>query len=63
LIKDNLHKYRAEFHFPKVNNKLLYRNSLGLQQNVPKHIDEVMDDWANLAVEGHFMLINLGGIS
>jgi kynureninase len=30
--------------------------------NAPNHIDEVMNDWANLAVEGHFMLINLGGI-
>jgi kynureninase len=62
--KDNLHKYRAEFHFPKVNNKVIYftGNSLGLQPKRTKaYIDEVMDDWANLAVEGHFTLINLGG--
>jgi kynureninase len=56
--KDNLHKYRAEFHFPKVNNKqVIYftGNSLGLQPKRTKaYIDEVMDDWANLAVEGHF---------
>jgi kynureninase len=26
------------------------------------YVDEVMDDWANLAVEGHFMLKSLGGI-
>ena len=56
--QDNLHKYRSEFHFPKVNNKqVLYftGNSLGLQpKRTKKYIDEVMDDWANLAVEGHF---------
>jgi hypothetical protein len=27
------------------------------------YVDEVMDDWANLAVEGHFMLKTLVGLS
>jgi hypothetical protein len=27
------------------------------------YVDEVMDDWANLAVEGHFMLKALVGLS
>jgi hypothetical protein len=27
------------------------------------YVDEVMDDWANLAVEGHFMLKSLVGLS
>ena len=56
--RDSLNKYRNEFHFPKVNDKeVIYftGNSLGLQ---PKHtkayVDEIMNDWANLAVEGHF---------
>lgn len=56
--KDDLHKYRYEFHFPKVNNKqVIYftGNSLGLQPKRTKaYVDEVMDDWADLAVEGHF---------
>ncbi|MDG2433179.1 kynureninase [Flavobacterium sp.] len=56
--QDNLHKYRSEFHFPKVNNKqVIYftGNSLGLQPKRTKsYVDEVMNDWANLAVEGHF---------
>jgi kynureninase len=56
--EDNLNKYRNEFLFPKVNGKqVLYftGNSLGLQPKRAKaYVDEVMDDWANLAVEGHF---------
>ncbi|NRS88932.1 kynureninase [Flavobacterium sp. 7E] len=56
--QDKLHKYRSEFIFPKVNNKeVIYftGNSLGLQPKRTKaYVDEVMDDWANLAVEGHF---------
>ena len=55
---DVLRKYRDQFHFPKVNGKqVIYftGNSLGLQpKNSKKYIDEVMTDWANLAVEGHF---------
>jgi kynureninase len=56
--QDKLNKYRDEFIFPKVNEKkVIYftGNSLGLQPKRTKaYVDEVMDDWANLAVEGHF---------
>ncbi|MBD0726397.1 kynureninase [Flavobacterium sp. L1I52] len=56
--QDSLHKYRDEFHFPKVNDKqVIYftGNSLGLQPKRAKaYVDEIMNDWANLAVEGHF---------
>lgn len=65
--KDPLHKYQSEFIFPKVNNKkVIYftGNSLGLQpKRTKKYIDEVMADWAELAVEGHFTQTNLGGIT
>jgi len=56
--QDQLNKYQNEFIFPKVNGKkVIYftGNSLGLQPKRTKaYIDEVMNDWANLAVEGHF---------
>lgn len=56
--QDALKDYRNEFIFPKVNGKqVIYftGNSLGLQPKRTKHyVDEIMDDWANLAVEGHF---------
>ena len=56
--QDELRKYRDEFHFPHVNGKqVIYftGNSLGLQPKRTKtYVDEVMNDWANLAVEGHF---------
>lgn len=56
--KDELRKYRDEFCFPHVNGKqVIYftGNSLGLQPKRTKaYVDEVMNDWANLAVEGHF---------
>lgn len=56
--QDVLSKYRDEFIFPKVNGKqVIYftGNSLGLQPKRTKsYVDEVMEDWANLAVEGHF---------
>jgi kynureninase len=56
--KDKLAKYRDEFLFPHVNGKqVIYftGNSLGLQPKRTKaYVDEVMDDWAKLAVEGHF---------
>ena len=56
--QDTLHHYRNEFYFPKVNDKdVIYftGNSLGLQPKRTKaYIDEIMNDWANLAVEGHF---------
>ena len=56
--QDQLKHYRNEFIFPKVNGKqVIYftGNSLGLQpKRTKKYVDEVMNDWANLAVEGHF---------
>lgn len=56
--QDELSQYRNEFIFPKVNGKqVIYftGNSLGLQPKRTKtYVDEVMNDWANLAVEGHF---------
>src|SRR5690606_2325614 len=56
--EDKLAKYRDEFIFPKVNGKqVIYfvGNSLGLQpKRAKKYVDEVMTDWAELAVEGHF---------
>src|SRR6478736_5744744 len=55
---DALRGYRDEFIFPKVDGKqVIYftGNSLGLQPKRTKaYVDEVMNDWANLAVEGHF---------
>ncbi|GAA4758669.1 MULTISPECIES: kynureninase [Flavobacterium] len=56
--QDELKQYRNEFIFPQHNGKdVIYftGNSLGLQPKKAKeYVDEVMDDWANLAVEGHF---------
>jgi len=56
--EDKLSKYRKEFIFPKVNGKeVIYfvGNSLGLQpRSAQKYVDEIMKDWAELAVEGHF---------
>lgn len=56
--QDQLNHYRNEFSFPQVNGKnAIYftGNSLGLQPKKAKtYVDEVMNDWANLAVEGHF---------
>lgn len=56
--QDQLNTYRDEFIFPKVNGKqVIYftGNSLGLQPKRAKaYVDEIMEDWANLAVEGHF---------
>lgn len=56
--EDYLSKYRDEFHFPKVDGKqVIYftGNSLGLQpKRTQAYIDDVMTDWKNLAVEGHF---------
>ena len=56
--QDQLRQYQNEFYFPQVNGKkAIYftGNSLGLQPKRAKtYVDEVMNDWANLAVEGHF---------
>jgi kynureninase len=56
--QDSLKQYQNEFSFPQVNGKkVIYftGNSLGLQPKRAKnYVNEVMNDWANLAVEGHF---------
>ena len=56
--EDEISEYRDKFIFPKVNGKdVVYfvGNSLGLQpKNAQEYVDEVMKDWAELAVEGHF---------
>ncbi len=56
--EDPLAKYRDAFYFPKVNGKeVIYftGNSLGLQpKRSANFVDEVMKDWKELAVEGHF---------
>jgi kynureninase len=56
--QDPLAAYRNEFIFPQHNGKnVIYftGNSLGLQpKTAKKYVDAVMNDWANLAVEGHF---------
>ena len=57
-VQDELKSYRNEFIFPQHNGKdVIYftGNSLGLQpKRTKKYVDDVMNDWANLAVEGHF---------
>ncbi len=56
--QDELKHYRDEFIFPQHNGKnVVYftGNSLGLQpKRTKQYVDDVMSDWANLAVEGHF---------
>jgi len=55
---DQLATYRNQFHIPKDKNgnELIYMtgNSLGLQPKITKdYINEELEDWANLGVEGH----------
>ncbi|MBQ4822250.1 kynureninase [Aquimarina sp. MMG016] len=56
--QDQLSTYREQFIFPKVDGKqVIYftGNSLGLQpKNTQQYVDEIMKDWGELAVEGHF---------
>jgi kynureninase len=56
--QDELKEYRNEFIFPQHNGEnVIYftGNSLGLQpKRTKKYVEDVMNDWANLAVEGHF---------
>ncbi|MBL7885507.1 MAG: kynureninase [Flavobacterium sp.] len=56
--QDELKNYRNEFIFPQHNGKnVIYftGNSLGLQpKRTQKYVNDVMNDWANMAVEGHF---------
>ncbi len=55
---DPLYKYRKQFIFPQHKGKnVIYftGNSLGLQPKKGKtYVDEIMRDWAELGVEGHF---------
>jgi kynureninase len=55
---DILKPYRSQFHIPKDEhgNDLIYMtgNSLGLQPKLTKkYVNQELDDWANLGVEGH----------
>ncbi len=56
--EDPMATYRDQFLFPKVNGKdaiYFVGNSLGLQPKIAKdYVDEIMKDWAELGVEGHF---------
>jgi kynureninase len=56
--RDPLRKFREQFFFPEINGKrALYftGNSLGLQpKNARVLIEEELEDWARLGVEGHF---------
>ena len=56
--QDELSAYRQQFHIPKDKNgnELIYLcgNSLGLQPKSTKaYINQELEDWANLGVEGH----------
>ena len=56
--EDALAKYRSEFIIPEHNGSpVIYftGNSLGLQpKRTGAYVNEIMSDWANLGVEGHF---------
>lgn len=56
--EDPLKEYRNRFHFPKLKGEqviYLVGNSLGLQpSNSKQFVDEIIEDWKNLGVEGHF---------
>jgi len=56
--EDVLANYRNEFIFPKIKGKdaiYFVGNSLGLQpKTARKYVDDIMQDWAELGVEGHF---------
>jgi kynureninase len=56
--QDSLRSYRSTFLLPKLNGKTaiyLTGNSLGLQpKSTKKFVNEELEDWAKLGVEGHF---------
>jgi len=56
--QDPLSAYRSRFLFPEINGKkAIYftGNSLGLQpKSTKKFVNEELEDWATLGVEGHF---------
>ncbi len=61
--KDPLKSYRSKFYIPvdKANNELIYMcgNSLGCQPKaVSKYLEQELNDWAKLGVEGHFLAKN-----
>jgi kynureninase len=55
---DPLNSFRDKFHIPKMNGEevvYLTGNSLGLQpKNAETYINQELEDWKNLGVEGHF---------
>ena len=55
--EDPLRSFRGKFHLPKIHNKTaiyLTGNSLGLQPKLTRQfVNEELDDWATLGVEGH----------
>lgn len=60
---DKLSRFRESFHIPKKKNgeESVYfcGNSLGLQpKQTKKYIDQELEDWATLGVEGHFEAMN-----
>lgn len=56
--KDSLKDFRNRFYIPQHNSKdciYLTGNSLGLQPKTTKdYVQQELDDWAKLGVEGHF---------
>jgi kynureninase len=56
--QDELKSFREKFYFPQHNGKdCIYftGNSLGLQpRNVQAYVQQELNDWANMGVEGHF---------
>lgn len=59
---DRLSKFRPKFFLPRINNSdviYLCGNSLGLQpKSTPSYIQEELQVWQDLAVEGHFKATN-----
>lgn len=56
--RDPLPSLRGEFHMPRAGDgeqAYFVGNSLGLQpRRVRAHVEDVLDTWAEVAVEGHF---------
>ena len=56
--QDELKSFREKFYFPQHEGKnciYLTGNSLGLQpKNVQAYVQQELNDWANMGVEGHF---------
>lgn len=60
--QDELNSFREKFYFPQHEGKnciYLTGNSLGLQpRNVQAYVQQELNDWANMGVEGHFTAKN-----